>query len=270
MATATFYEAASRSAKSAEVRALMSDLLERAREHDQLQLEFARQLLANRARREGKPAKVSREAEQWHRQSKEGTHQEVDPQDKRIAKLSDDQLLAQALNGWDLAVQLHNPATHNEEDRTLAERIDRLNRQALRQVKAFYRRRGLPVPAHKNSAVSFLVVYKLAVPDFGTLGNECLAIELVLPELDKLAATAKVPKLSSYVNPDPEGQSGNDPEWFDPEAALKTLRALSAELKKNAGAIKNGEKVAGDLAVLEKDLAQARMYKVKFHFVMLD
>lgn len=270
MATSTFYEAASRIAKSPEVRALMSDLLERAREHDQLQAEFARQVLANKARREGKAAKISKETEQWHRESKEKTRKAVDLQDERIAKLSDEQLLGQALNGWDLAVQLHNPSAHHEEDRPLAERIDRLNRRALRHVRWYYRRRGLPIPAHKNCGISFLVAYKRAIPDFGTLGGDCLAIEAVLPELDKLAATAKVPALSTYVNPDPEGLSGDDPEWFDAESGMKTVRALSAELAKSAGAIRNSEKVAGDLAVLERDLTQAKRYGVKFHYVMLD
>jgi hypothetical protein len=270
MATATFYEAASRIAKTPEVRALMSDLLERAQERDQLQAEFARQVLTNRARREGKPAKISKEAEQWHRESKEHSHTAIDLHDQRIAKLTDEQLLSQALNGWDLAVQLHNPSVYHEDDREFAERIDRHNRQALRHVKWFYRRRGLPIPTHKNSGISFIVAFQRAIPDMGTLGGDCMAIEPTLPALDKLAATANVPSLSSFVNPDPERLSGSDPEWFDAEAGLKTVRGLLAELKQNARAIKNTKKVAEDLALLEKDLERAKQKKVKFNFVMLD
>lgn len=270
MATATFYEAASRVAKSPEVRALMSDLLERARERDQLQAEFARQVLANRARREGKPAKISKEAEQWHRESKEKSRAALDLQDQRIAKLTDEQLLSQALNGWDLAVQLHNPSVFHEDDRALAERIDRHNRQALRQVKSFYRRRGLTVPTHKTSGISFIVAYERAIPDAGTLGGDCMAIEPVLPELDKLAVKVSVLPLSTFVNPDPEGLAGGKPDWFSASDGLTTVRGLLAELKQKPKAVKNGEKVAADLAVLEKDLESAKQKKVKFHFVMLD
>lgn len=271
MSTATFYEAASRTAKSAEVRALMLDLLERARERDKLQADFARQVLANRTRREHKAPKLSKATEQWRRETEDDARRAAQGQAERIAELSDEQLLNLALSGWDMAVMLHNPKVHHEDNREFAVRIDRHNRDALRKVKNFYRKRGLPIPTLSSKrGISFIVVFKRAIPSVGTLGGDCMAIEPLLPALDKLAAKANVLPLSTFVNPDPEGLSGSPPDWFDPPDGLSTVRGLLAELKQNAKAIKDCEKVAEDLKVIEKDLALAKQKGVKFHFVMLD
>jgi multidrug efflux pump subunit AcrA (membrane-fusion protein) len=271
MATATFYEAASRTAKSAEVRALMLELLELARERDQLQADFARQVLANRARREHKAPKLSKETQQWRRETAEDASRAAAGQAARITQLSDEQLLNQALNGWDMAIVLHNPAVHHVDDREFALRIDRHNRQALRRIKSFYRKRGLAIPKLSSGrGISFVVVFQRAIPNVGTLGGDCMAIEPVLSILDKIAAKANVLPMSTFVNPDPEGLSGSSPDWFDAADGIETVRGLLAELKQSLKAIKNGEKVAEDLAVLDKDVALAKQKGVKFHFVMLD
>ena len=158
-----------------------------------------------------------------------------------------------------MAAMLQNPKVHHEDDREFAVRIDRHNREALRKVKSFYRKRGMPIPTLSSKrGISFVVVFKRPIPNVGTLGGDCMAIEPVLPALDKLAAKANVLPLSTFVNPDPEGLLGSSPDWFDPADGLSTVRGLLAELKQNAKAIKDGEKVAEDLKVLEKNLTLAK------------
>src|SRR5436305_1951203 len=109
MASSDFYEVACRSAQSAEVRALMADLLNRARERDRLQAEFAAQVAANRSRREGKPHQLSKAAKEWMREADEDARKSAEKHAQLIARLTDEQLLRQALDGWDFAIQLHNP-----------------------------------------------------------------------------------------------------------------------------------------------------------------
>jgi len=146
MSTTAFYVAARRAARSADVRALMVDLLKRARARDRLQAEFSEQVLANRTRREGKPFNPSKAARDFMREAAEDARKAAEGQAQRIAKLSGEQLLWQALNGWDFAIQLHRPDVCHEDDRAFAERIDRHNKNALRTIKAFYRTHGMPVP----------------------------------------------------------------------------------------------------------------------------
>jgi hypothetical protein len=271
MSNPTFYEVARQTAKAAEVRTLMADLLARARQRERLLAEFTSQILANRARREGKPPKISRAARQWQREAEEDARKAGEGQAERIAKLSDEQLLRLALSGWDLAIQLHNPADYHEDDRAFAQRIDRHNKQALRRLKNFYRRRGLPIPVlDSGRGISFTTAFQRPVPELGKLGADCMSIEPVLAALDKVARKAKLPPLSQFVNHDPEGLSGTKPEWFDPAAGLTTVRGLQAELGRSARAVKNGKNVVQDLTVLENDLVQAKQNKVRFHFVMLD
>src|SRR5262245_22316753 len=146
MATSSFYDVACRAAKAPEVHALMTELRRLARKGERLQEEFAAQILANRTRREGKPPKISKAARRWQRQAEEGGREADERLAQLVPQLSDEQLLRQALNGWDMATHLHNPADYHEDDRAFAERIDRHYRQALRRVKNFYRGRGLPIP----------------------------------------------------------------------------------------------------------------------------
>jgi len=271
MASSSFYEVACRTAKAPELRALMTELRRLARERERLQSEFTGQILANRTRREGKPPKISKAARQWQREAEEGGREAADGQAERIAKLSDEQLVGVALNGWDLAVLTHNPASYHEDDRAFAERLDRHNRQALRRVKNFYRSRSLPIPnLSSGGGISFATAFRRAVPGLGTLGADCMAIEPALAALDKIAQKTNLPPLSEFANHDPEGLAETKPKWFDPAAGLTTVRALLAELGRSARAVKNGKQVAEDLKALEKDLVQAQQNKVRFHFVMLD
>jgi len=271
MASSSFYDVACRAAKAPEVRALMSELRRLARERERFQAEFALQILANRTRREGKPPKTSKAAQQWQREAQEDPRRAADGQAERIAKLSDEQLVGVALNGWDLAVLTHSPASYHEDDRAFADCIDRHNRQALRRVKNFYRSRGLPIPnLGCGGGISFAAAFRRAVPGLGKLGADCMAIEPALAALDKVAEKANLPPLSEFVNHDAEGLTGTKPEWFDPAAGLTTVRGLLAKLGRSPRAVKNGKQVAEDLKALEKDLVQAQQNKVRFHFVMLD
>jgi hypothetical protein len=264
MSSSTFYEIACRSAKSAEIRTLMADLLKRSRERDRLLAEFAEQVAANRTRREGKPYKPTRAAREWMRKAAEGHAQ-------RVPKLSDEGLLRVALSGWDLAIQLHNPASYHEDDRTFAQRIDRHNKQALRLIKGFFRSHGMPIPTlSSGGGISFIAAFKRAIPDLGTLGADCMEIEPALDALDKIAQKAKLPPLSGFVNHDPQGFLGERPEWFDPAAGLATVRGLLNDLDRSARKVKNAKQVVQDLKTLETDLVQAEQRKVRFHFVMLD
>jgi hypothetical protein len=271
MASANFYEIACRTAQAAEVRALMTELLELARDRERLLAEFGEQVLANRTRREGKPPKISKAGKQWQREAEADARKAADGQAERIAKLSDEQLLRQALNGWDTAVQFHNPTVYHEDDRPFAVRIDRHNRQALRRVKSFFRRRGLPIPAlGSGGGISFNVAFQRDIPDLGKLGADSMTIEPALAALDQIAQKANLSPLSEFVNPDPEGLSGAKPEWFDPAAGLATVLGLLEKLGRSARAVKNGKKVGEGLRSLESDLVQAEQHRVRFHFVMLD
>jgi hypothetical protein len=271
MASSTFYEVACRTAQAAEVRALMTELLALAREHERLQVEFTAQIVANRTRREGKPPKVSRAAKQWQHEAEADARKAADGQAERIAKLSDEQLLRQALNGWDTVVQFHHPASYHEDDRPFAQRIDRHNRQALRRVKSFFRRRGLPIPTlGSGGGISFNAAFQRAIPDLGKLGADNMTIEPALAALDKIAEKANLSPLSEFVNADPEGLSGAKPQWFDPATGLATVRGLLEKLGQSARAVKDGKKVGEELRSLESDLVQAEQNRVRFHFVMLD
>jgi hypothetical protein len=270
VSTASFYELAGRSAKSAEVRALMADLLTQAQERDRLQEEFTRQVAANRTRREGKPPKLSKAAMEWIRESEADAQKAAAEQAERIARLSDAALLRLAFSGWDTAVLLFNPASYHEDDQHFAKRIDRHNKAALRLVKSYFRAHALPIPASSTGGIAFIAAFRKAVPDLGTLGNDYMAIEPALAALDKLAKAEKLTPLSDFVNPDTEGLSGEKAQWFDPAAGLATVRGLLDKVCRSARAVKNAKQVAEDLRSLESDLALAERAGVKFHFVMLD
>jgi hypothetical protein len=271
MASPDFYEVACRAAKEAEVRALMTELLKRAREGERLQADFAAQIVANRTRREGKAPKTSKAAQQWQREADQQARKTADGRAERLAQLSDVQLVNVALSGWDLKVLAHNPTSYHEDDQPFARRIDRHNRQAMRLLKQFYRRRGLPIPTlSSGGGISFIAAFRRPIPELGKLGADCMAIEPALAALDKVARKGDLPPLTEFVNPDAEGLSGTKPEWFDPAAGLTTVRGLLDALGRSGRAVKNGKKVVEDLRALEQDLVQAQEHKVRFHFVMLD
>jgi len=271
MSTASFYELAIQTAKSPDVRALLAELLPLAGERERLLDQFGRQVLANRTRREGKAPKVSKAARQFRQESEEDALRAAARQAERIVQLSDEALLRQALSGSDTAVLLHNPTVYHDDDRPLADRIDRHNRRALRLVKTYFRRHGLPLPTLGTpGGISFNVAFEQPIPEFGPLGGDHVTIEPALAALDKLAERAKLAPLSAFVNPDPEGLSGSKPAWFDPAAGLATVRGLIARLAKSPRAVKNGKAVAEELRGVEKDLAEAERGGVRFQFVMLD
>jgi len=249
----------------------MTELLPRAQERDRLMAEFGEQVLANRTRREGKAPKLSKAAKEWMREADESARKKAEGRAQRIAQLSDEQLLGLALSGWDTAIQLHNPAVFHEDDRAFAERIDRHNKQALRRIKGFYRARGMPIPAlSSGGGIAFLTAFRRAIPDLGTLGADCMAIEPALAALDQLAQQAKLPPLSEFVNHDPQGLTTEKPKWFDPAAGLATVRGLLDRLGRSARTVKNSKRIVQDLKILGNDLVQAQQHKAKFHFVMLD
>jgi hypothetical protein len=271
MSTASFYDVALKTAKSAEVRALLAELLPLARERERLFDEFGKQVLANRTRREGKAPKLSKAAKQWQQESEEAARKAATQQADRIAQLSDDALLRLALSGWDTAVLLHNPTSYHDDDRAFANRIDRHNRSALRLVKKHFRRHNLPLPTiSTGGGISFNVAFQRPIPEFGPLGGDHISIEPALAALDKVAEKGKLAPLSKFVNPDPEGLSGEKPEWFDPAAGLTTVRGLIARLAKSPRAVKNGKAVLQDLKGLDEALTLAEQTGVRFHFVMLD
>ncbi len=271
MSTPSFYEHACRAARAAEVRALLKDLGKRAREHERLQAEFTEQIKRNRARREGKPVKLSQAGQQWQREAAEDARKASEGQAERIAKLSDLQLLNVALSGWDFVVQLIHPTSYHEDDQAFAERMQRHARAALRLLKDYYRTHGLPLPTlASGGGIAFTTAFRRALPELGKLGTDCLAIEPALAALDKLAQKAQLAALSEFVNHDPHGMLAEKPPWFDPAASLATVRGLLDCLARSARAVKNSSKVVQDLQALEKDLVQAQQHKVKFHFLMLD
>jgi hypothetical protein len=271
MSTSTFYDLAVKTAKAAEVRTFLAELGELAREHERLLNEFTEQVAANRTRREGKPPKLTKAAKEWIAETDADAQRAAGGLAERIAYLSDDALLRLAFSGWDTAVFLHNPASFHEDDRAFADRIDRFNRQAVRRVKSFFRRRGLAIPEPMSGGgISFIVAYWRPVPDAGGLGADNMAIEPALAALDKLAEKSKLPPLTRFVNPDPEDLSGEKPNWHDPAAGLATVRGLLTELARSKRALKNGKAIAQDLKTLENDLVKAEKAGVQFHFVMLD
>jgi hypothetical protein len=271
VSTASFYVAARKSAQSPEVRTLMADLLKRAQARDRMLAEFADHIVANRTRREGKPPKISKAAKDWMREAEDDARRASAGQAERIAKLSDEALLRLALSGWDLAVQLHNPASHHEDDRAFARRIDRHNRDALRLIKAYFRAHGMAVPPlQSGGGIAFITAFRRAIPNVGKLGADCMAIEPALAALDALAEKAKLMPLSHFVNHDPQGLSGEKPDWFDPAAGLATIRGLVDQLDRAPRAVKNGKAVVQELRTLESDVMQAHEHTVRFHFVMLD
>jgi hypothetical protein len=271
VASTDFYEVARQSAKSAEVRTIMADLLKRSRKRDRLLAEFAEQVGANRTRREGKPYKPTRAAKELMCEADEAARKAAEARAQRLAQLSDEALLRLALSGWDLAVQAHNPASYHQDDREFAQRIDRHNKQALRLIKGFFRAQGIPIPAlSSGGGISFIAAFKRAIPDLGTLGADCMAIEPALAVLDKIAEKASLDPLSRFVNQDPQGLSGKKPEWFDPAAGLSAVRGLLNDLGQSARAVKNGKQVIQDLKNIETYLIKAEQRKVRFHFVMLD
>jgi hypothetical protein len=267
----SFYGFAVKTAKAAEVRSFLAELGELARERDRLLNQFTEQVVASRTRREGKPPKLTRAAKVWIAECDADAKREAAGQAERIAQLSDDALLRLALSGWDTAVMFHNPDSYHDDDRAFAVRIDRFNRKARRRVKEFFRRRGLPIPEPSSGGgISFTVAYRSPIRGVGELGADCMAIEPALAALDKLAEKVKVPPLTRFVNPDPDGLSGAKPEWYDPKAGLTTVRALRKELARSPRAVKNGKAIAGDLKMLEDDLIRAEQEGVRCHLVMLD
>jgi hypothetical protein len=97
-----------------------------------------------------------------------------------------------------------------------------------------------------------------------------MKIEAAPAALDKLAEKGKLAPLTKFVNPDPEGLSGEKPEWFYPAAGLTTVLGLIAQVTKSPRAVKNGKAVLQDLRGLEEALTMAEQAGVRFHFVMLD
>jgi hypothetical protein len=271
MSTSSFYDLAVKTAKAAEVRSFLAELGELARERDRLLNQFIEQIVASRTRREGKPPKLTRAAKMWIAECDADAKRAATGQGERIAQLSDDALLRLALSDWDTAVIFHNPESYHDNDRAFAVRIDRFNRKARRRVKEFFRRQGLPIPEPSSGGgISFTVAYRPPIPGVGELGADCMAIEPALAALDKLAEKVKVPPLTRFVNPDPDGLSGAKPEWHDPTSGLTTVRALRKELARSPRAVKNGKAVAGDLKMLEDDLIRAEQEGVRCHLVMLD
>jgi hypothetical protein len=271
MSTSSFYEAAVRSVKSPEMRSLMADLLKRAQERESLLAQFAEQLQQNRTRREGKPFKLTKAAKEWLRDADDAARKAAQGHAERVAKLSDEQILRVALSGWDTAIQFHNPAAHHEDDRAFALRIDRHNKAAMRLIKSFYRAHGMPIPTlARGGGICFTAAFQREVPDLGTLGNDCMAIEPAFAALDKVCQKAKLPPLSDYVNHDPDRLLGKKTTWFDAGAGLATVRGLIQRLGQSARTVKNAKTVVQELRTLEQDLAQAELHKIRFHFVMLD
>jgi hypothetical protein len=271
MATTTFYELGVKTAKSADVRALFAELLPLARERERLLDEFGKQVVANRTRREGKAPKLSKAGKQWQQEAEEDARKAAARQAERIPQLSDDALLRLSLSGWETAVAFHNPTSYHDDDRAFADRIDRHNRHALRLVKKYFRRHGLPLPTPSTGGgISFNVAVQRPIAEFGPLGGDHMTIEPALAALDKLAEKAKLAPLSKFVNPDPEGLSAEKPQWFDAAAGLAAVRGLIAQLAKSPRAVKNGKAVAEELRSLEKDVAEAERANVRFQFVMLD
>jgi hypothetical protein len=270
MSSTSFYEVACKSANAPEVRALMTDLLKLARTRDRMEAQFAEQIIANRTRREGKPPTQAKDARQWLREADDDARRASEGMAERVAKLSDEGLLRVALSGWDLAIQLHNPANHHEDDRAFAQRIDRNNRDAHRRITRYYRAHGMAIPTLDGGGIAFTTAFRRALPELGQAGADCMAIEPALAALDKLTEKAKLPPLSQFVNHDAQALSGEKPPWFDPAAGLVTIRGLLDRLGRSPRAVSNGRQVAADLRTLEKELVQAQQRKVRFHFVMLD
>ena len=206
MANPAFFEAAQQSAKSPKFRTLLTDLAKRARQHERLMAQFARQIGANRSRREGKPVQYSKAARERMRADEEQARELNAELPELVATLSDKELVQQALDAWETAALLHDPAVYHDDDRAFAERIRRHMRDAIRLIRKFASTHKIKLPQSAlEGGLSFNVSFRRAVPDLGKLGTDCMAIGPALAALDRLAGKQGLAPLSRYVNYDPDG-----------------------------------------------------------------
>ena len=119
--------------------------------------------------------------------------------------------------------EMHRPSDYHADDRRFAKRIERYIAESLKLGSAMLVKRGLsaPKPLRDEGGLSFNASFQRSVPGIGKLGGDCLAIEPVLPVLDRILVAAKQKALSDYVDPDPNRWVKGKTPWFDAAAGLR-------------------------------------------------
>jgi hypothetical protein len=128
-------------------------------------------------------------------------------------------------------------------------------------------------------SVSFSTVFESAVPPYGTLGGDHLAILPARRRLDRLAADNGLTPLGAFESYAPEDTTGllddetqeRQPpaEWFAPADALVTVNALWEHLDAHPGLLANQTRVMDDLSEIGDELEAAERAGGRFRFAVV-
>src|SRR6185503_14503272 len=128
-----------------------------------------------------------------------------------------------------------------------------------RYARPLRRRRTSEVP---TMGVAFCVVFKKAVPPYGTLGGDNMALASGYEKLDKVAEAKGLPTLGSFLSQDPDeladlldmdvAEMGAPPEeWFKAADGLAAVEALIAYLRTNPKAVPKSKDILEELTEIE-------------------
>jgi hypothetical protein len=265
------YEAAAKVAKSLEVRQLLQDLAKRSRKVNRLNKKFGEQIAANRSRREGKPFKFSKAAQEWMDEADEDADKAIAQAQRDAKHISEKQTLQITLQGWEMACEMHVPEYFHADDQEFARKIDRELRAGYWIIKQACIARGISAwSSPAKGGLSLNLAFARSITHVGTLGEDHTLLATHLKKLDEVACNAGQQPISDFIEHDPDRMAGDKLHWFSAAEVKPTFEALLAALQKPSFKIKDRRKVIAEVESVLAELNTAAKKRIKFHFVVLD